>query len=449
MLERFLSYIRQKNLINNKEKVLLAVSGGQDSMVMTHLFCQSNYPIALAHINHHLRGEESDSDAALVKFFAKENNIPFFQLDLDPKEFEGCNIQAKARNIRYTWLNQISELHDFDKIATAHQKDDATETFFINLMRGSGLAGLGGIDVMNGKIIRPLLFASKKEIEDFCQNNSIPFKEDSSNRSDKYLRNKLRNNILPQFYKADNRAYSGIQTSIENLEDSHILLEFLVQQTLKSLVTVSSEYITVDLKDLGHSVPGRQLLFQIIKKYGFNMEQVSKILEGQSSTGNHFITVSHESIVDRGKLIIRPKGKSFHFDTEIAIHQLPFEYSWQERKIVITEIVKNSTITRDDQDVIFINADQLHDGLILRGVRPGDIFQPSGMKGKSQKLKDYFINQKVHLFDKEKLVVVTHKNEIIAIPGFRKSEKVVINQDTKKIWKIELKLLSNIDGIPG
>jgi tRNA(Ile)-lysidine synthase len=128
---------------------------------------------------------------------------------------------------------------------------------------------------------------------------------------------------------------------------------------------------------------------------------------------------------------------------------LPFEYSLQDRKIVITEIVKSSIIPRDNQDIIFINADQLLDGLILRGVRPGDIFQPSGMKGKSQKLKDYFINQKVHLFDKEKLVVLTHKNDIIAIPGYRKSEKVAITQDTGKIWKIELKNLSNIDSIPG
>ena len=287
------------------------------------------------------------------------------------------------------------------------------------------------------------------EIEDFCQKNSIPFKEDSSNRNDKYLRNKLRNSILPQFYNSDKRAYSGIQSSIEHLGDSHILLDFLVQQTSKSLVNLSAEYITIDLKDLGHSVEGRQLLFHIIKKYGFNIEQVSQILSGKSSTGNYFITVTHESIVDRGNLIIRPKGKTFCFDTEIAINQLPFEYSWQDRKIVISEIVKNSTVLQDDHHIIFINADQLHDGLILRGVRPGDIFQPSGMKGKSQKLKDYFINKKVHLFEKERLVVMTHKNEIIAIPGFRKAEQVVINQATKKIWKIELKRQSNIDSIPG
>ncbi len=449
MLERFLSYIQEKKLVIAGEKVLLAVSGGVDSMVMAYLFQGAGYEIALAHINHHLRGEESGSDAALVKSYAEKYGLPFFQLDIDPKEFIGCSIQDKARNIRYTWLNQISELHEFGKIATAHHKDDAIETFFINLMRGSGLDCLGGIDATNGKIIRPLLFASKKEIEDFCQKNAIPFREDASNMSDKYLRNRLRNNVLPQFYNADSRAYSGIQTSIENLEESHILLEFLVQQTSKSLVTVSSEYIMVDLKVLGHSVPGRQLLFQIIKKYGFNMEQVSNILEGQSSTGNHFQTATHESIVDRGNLIIRPKGKTFHFDTEITIHQLPFEYSLQDRKIVITEIVKSSIIPRDNQDIIFINADQLLDGLILRGVRPGDIFQPSGMKGKSQKLKDYFINQKVHLFDKEKLVVLTHKNDIIAIPGYRKSEKVAITQDTGKIWKIELKNLSNIDSIPG
>ena len=177
----------------------------------------------------------------------------------------------------------------------------------------------------------------------------------------------------------------------------------------------------------------------MIKTFGFNIEQTSDIINSKTSSGNRYLTDSHEAITDRAHLIIRRKDQVFNFDGEIIIHSLPFCHEWADHKIIISELTFDGKGIQDTQDILFINAERLTQKVILRGVMPGDKFQPLGMGGKSQKLKDFFTNQKVNLFDKEKLVVMTHENEIIAIPGFRKSERVVINHDTKKIWKIELK----------
>lgn len=449
MLERFLSYIREKKIVSQDKKILLAVSGGQDSMVMTHLFHQAGYVIALAHINHRLRGKESDLDATLVRNYAEKYNIPFFQLDIDPTEFSSGNMQDKARKIRYAWLYQLAEEHHFDKIATAHHKDDMVETYFINLMRGSGLSGLDGIEAINGKIIRPLLFATRKEIEDFSTENSVNYREDSSNKSNKYLRNKLRNNILPSIYETDIRSYSGIVRSIENLSDTKKLLDFLIEKVSSEIITHKPTYISIQLNTFNTDPIYVQWLFHLIKTFGFNIDQTSDIINSKTSSGKSFLTDSHEAITDRAQLIIRRKGQVFNFDREIIIHSLPFSHEWADRKIIISEVSFEGKSMQDTHNTLYLNADRLTGKVILRGIMPGDKFKPSGMGGKSQVLSDFFTNHKVNLFDKEKLVVMTHDHEIIAIPGFRKSEKMNITPGTKKIWRIELIKQSNIDSIPG
>ena len=206
MLNRFLSYIKQNKLIIPGSFTLLAVSGGTDSMVLADLMLQARQPIAVGHINHHLRGQESDDDAKFVEDYCNKNKIPYHQYDIDPYLLSHGNLQDKARIIRYEKLVSWAIDNDCQQIATAHHLDDQIETFIMNLMRGAGLNGLTGIAKKNGVIIRPLLWASSEEIIQYANEHSIQYREDSSNTSDKYVRNQIRHHILPTMYQTDSRA---------------------------------------------------------------------------------------------------------------------------------------------------------------------------------------------------------------------------------------------------
>lgn len=440
MLNEFLSYIREKKLVQTGEKVLLAVSGGKDSMAMTHLFKQTPFEIAIAHINHQLRGTESDEDARFVESYAEQNKIPYFQLDINPIDLSYGNLQEKARQLRYSWLFEVAEKHQYNKIATAHHLDDRVETFFINLMRGSGLDGLESFGSSNGAIIRPLLFALRKDIDTYVDQYNIPYREDSSNQSNKYVRNNLRNNILPLIYKADQRAPSGIQISIDHLNDTSILLDFLVQKASAELVNITDEYTSIQIKNFQNDTIGIQWLFQLIKKYGFNVIQVQEMMLSKSSSGKIFISSAYEALLDRGNLIVRSKAKVSNISINQQIDTLPFMYQVFDKQIFINEEKGDKIELINEGNVLFLNAEKINGTVILRNIRPGDKFKPYGMRGKSQKIKDFLVNQKVHLFEKEKIMVLEYEGEIIAIPGWRIAESVKVDQNTRKIWKIELKL---------
>lgn len=440
MLNEFLSYIREKKLVQTGEKVLLAVSGGKDSMAMTHLFKQAPFEIAIAHINHQLRGTESDEDARFVESYAEQNKILYFQLDINPIDLSYGNLQEKARQLRYSWLFEVAEKHQYNKIATAHHLDDRVETFFINLMRGSGLDGLESFGSSNGAIIRPLLFAFRKDIYTYVDQYNIPYREDSSNQSNKYVRNNLRNNILPLIYKADQRAPSGIQISIDHLNDTSILLDFLVQKASAELVNITDEYTSIHIKNFQNDTIGIQWLFQLIKKYGFNVIQVQEMMLSKSSTGKIFISSAYEALLDRGNLIVRSKAKVSNISINQQIDTLPFMYQVFDKQILISIEKAVKVDLKNTGNILYLNAEKINGTVILRNIRPGDKFKPYGMRGKSQKIKDFLVNQKVHLFEKEKIMVLEYEGEIIAIPGWRIAESVKVDQNTRKIWKIELKL---------
>ncbi len=437
MLERFLAYIKKEKLIKNNDRALLAVSGGIDSMVMISLFMEAGLQIGVAHVNHHLRDKESDGDAVFVKEFCKINMLPFHLFDLDPALLIKGNLQENARNHRYIWLKKIASEFQYQYIATAHHLDDAMETFFINLMRGSGLSGLSGIASSTDNIIRPMLFATKSEIKKYSEKKSILFRDDSSNISDKYLRNRIRHHLLPAFYQADVRAEEGLLTSINYIRQSQQLMDYFVEKSSKDVLISSYDHQTIDLTIFPDGEVGVQWLFQIIRKNGYNMAQTEDILIHKNSSGKYFNTKDFEAIVDRNRLVIR-KINTGNIPKLAVPVVFPFFLNWCNYEIKL-DIIHSNIAIGDTLNTIYLNADHLTGELLLRSHEPGDIFKPAGMGGKSQKVKDFLINKKISVFDKEKLLVLTHEGEIIAIPGYRRSETVTIHEDSKRILKIMFK----------
>lgn len=434
MLDKFLSYIKEEKLFTQNDRVLLAVSGGMDSMAMVTLFLQANISIGVAHINHHLRGNESDEDAEFIQKYCEEKKIPFYIFHIDPAQFASGNMHDTARKLRYEWLNKLAKEEKFNSIATAHHKDDVAETFMIHLMRGSGLEGLDGIASKYNNIIRPLLFADRDDILDFMQKNNIFYREDSSNISDKYMRNKVRHHIIPSIHSTDKRAKEGILLSINHLKKSNQLLQFLVHEYSKQWITKQKNITTIDLSFLENNNVGHELFFQMIKQYGFNMAQCSDILSNKKSTGNRYFSSQYEALTDRGTLLIRLIEDRLKYEWPILIEP-PMEFKMNDYTLQF-DLIPNEVSFIFENNSLYLSTDKFSFPLILRPWKTGDSFTPLGMKGKSQKVKDFLINNKLSGFEKEKVLVLEHCGEIIAIPGYRISEKVRINHETKTILRI-------------
>jgi len=434
MLDKFLSYIKEEKLFTQNDRVLLAVSGGMDSMAMVTLFLQANISIGVAHINHHLRGNESDEDAEFIQKYCEEKKIPFYIFHIDPAQFASGNMHDTARKLRYEWLSKLAKEEKFNSIATAHHKDDVAETFMIHLMRGSGLEGLDGIPSKYNNIIRPLLFADRDDILDFMQKNNIFYREDSSNISDKYMRNKVRHHIIPSIHFADKRAKEGILLSINHLKKSNQLLQFLVHEYTKQWITKQKNITTIDLSFLENNNVGHELFFQMIKQYGFNMAQCSDILSNKKSTGNRYFSSHYEALTDRGTLLIRLIEDRLKYQWPILIEP-PMEFKMNDYTLQF-DLIPNEVSFIFEHNSLYLSTDKFSFPLILRPWKTGDSFTPLGMKGKSQKVKDFLINNKLSGFEKEKVLVLEHCGEIIAIPGYRISEKVRINHETKTILRI-------------
>ncbi|MBP6235530.1 MAG: tRNA lysidine(34) synthetase TilS [Saprospiraceae bacterium] len=440
MLDKFLSYIKEENLFTENEKILLAVSGGMDSMAMVTLFLQAKIPIGVAHIHHHLRGAESDGDAEFIKKYCAEKKIPFYIFHIDPGQFASGNMHDTARKIRYEWLNKLAIEEKFGYVATAHHKDDVAETCIIHLMRGSGLDGLDGISSKQNNIIRPMLFADRNDILHFVKKNNILYREDSSNLADKYMRNKIRHHVLPAMYASDQRSKEGILLSINHLKKSNQLLQFLVHEYTKSRINKQENQTTIDLSFIENNDVGHELLYQVLKPYGFNGEQSTDMILHRSSTGNRYFSSHFEALTNRNTLIIRPKKDQITHEWPVYIKP-PMEFKMDDYTLQF-DLIPNEVSFVFEPNSLYLSTDKFTFPLMLRHWKSGDTFTPLGMQGKSQKVKDFLINHKISGFDKENIVVLEHKGDILAIPGYRISELVRIDKETKTILKVSIKKYS-------
>ena len=429
MQEEFRDYIQNKKLIEPGEKILLAVSGGIDSMVMLDLFRRSGLDIAIAHCNFQLRGIESDRDEHLIREVAARYGIPISTIRFDTEKEAAIyseSIQMAARRLRYDYFEELCLEKGYTKIAIAHHGADSIETFFINLMRGTGLRGLGGIPLRNGKIIRPLLFASRENIVSYASVNEIEFRNDASNETIKYLRNRLRHQILPLLHSASNSFPETMMANLERLEQTQ---RFVDSQIAMIRQRIEKEG-RIDTRLLMQQAEPEFVLYEIMRPYGFSAEIISDLycaIHEINSTGKRFISPDYEAIIDRESILITTCQRA-SFGEEL-IEENDSRIEW----LTIDQLDSLAT----PPDVALLTADSLRFPLQLRRWQYGDWFIPLGMHGQ-KKISDYLIDAKVPLTEKEKQGVLVSGSEIVWLIGRRIDDRYKVTEKSAQVIKITL-----------
>ena len=439
MLDKFLNFINKQNLFNKEDCILLAVSGGIDSVAMCELFHLSGFNFAIAHCNFKLRKDESNDDEAFVKSLAKKYKVQFYCKHFETEKFakdNGLSIQMAARELRYGWFYSLTKLYKYNHIAVAHHIDDEIETFFINLIRGTGIAGLNGISVVNNKVIRPLLFTGRNEIEDFVKQNKLKFREDSSNKSTKYIRNKIRQKIVPILKEINPDFENTFKENADILKDVELIYKKTIEKKKHKIFKQVDENIVVSIDKLKKLNPLRTYLFEFLSEFGFNKNNIDDIIENiDGLSGKQFISKTHRIIRNRNELVISKikPTESVEFTINSKDKLLNYPIQMKISKLKNT----NGFAISKDKSVALLDADKLEFPLVLRKWKTGDTFHPIGMKTK-KKLSDFFINAKLSIIEKENVWILCSNNQIVWIVNHRIDNRFKITNETKNILKLEL-----------
>ncbi len=433
MLLKFQNHFSTQFPFLQKAKMLIAVSGGLDSMVLLDLISKTNIEFAVAHCNFQLRGDESDEDENFVKSYCNENSIQGFFQKFDTKQFaeeEKLSIQVAARKLRYEWFYELLVTENFDFVATAHHLDDQLETFLIHFSRGTGLDGLTGIPSQNDKIIRPLLTFSRAEIETFANENNLKWREDSSNASDKYVRNKIRHQVVPILKELNPSFLDSFENTLQNLNQAQSLVEDASRIVYRKVVKDVDNQKKIDLNELLQLPNYQAYLYQWLLPFGFSAWQdIYDLVEAQS--GKQIFSEHFRLLKDRETLIIQPK--SAKVSDEFFIQENQFQLNFP-LKLSFCNV---DDITINDSKTIFVDAKTLKFPLQLRKWQEGDYFYPFGMNGK-KKISKFFKDEKISVIDKEKIWLLCSENRIVWIVGKRMDDQFKVTENTQTIIKIQL-----------
>ncbi len=440
-----LDYIQKEKLFLPSDTILLAVSGGIDSVAMCKLFHKTRFKFGIAHCNFKLRGEESDLDELFVKELSKKYNVPFHSISFNTASFSKKNklsIQVAARQLRYDWFEEIRQQYHYKFIATAHHQYDSIETFFINLIRGTGIAGLHGILPKHGNIIRPLLFATKEQIKAFVKTNKLNYREDGSNQSDKYLRNKIRHHLVPLLKELNPSINNTISSNMEHFRAVESIYKKDIESNRLRMVTTHNGIISIPIQSLMKLNPVATYLYEFLKPYHFNFTTAAEIIEVlHAASGKQFFSETHRLIKDRDFLLLEPKQPQ----SALITNEKQWLIEKDQKKVTLdtstlqftTKRIINNQQPTTNSNSIHIDYDQLTFPLEIRKWKKGDFFYPLGMKGK-KKLSDFFIDKKLSMIQKENTYLLTSNNTIVWVIGLRIDDRFKITNQTKKIYFVEL-----------
>ncbi len=427
--------------MNTNPKIILAISGGIDSMVMLHLFQKTSFTFRVAHCNFQLRGDESERDMNFVQNYCLENQIEYDIVRFDTISFAKTNklsIQMAARELRYNWFKELKDNYHYDYISTAHNLDDLAETFLINLSRGTGLAGLHGIPAKSQDLIRPLLFASRKSISEYAIINKVSFVEDSSNQSTKYLRNKIRHQILPFFVENNPQFLLNISKLAGYVDKVENFLSVQTNLALKSMIELKGENIILDIAKL-KQLDNHEIYFrEFLRGYKFSFATVELIWQSIHSdkSGIWFDSPIYRLLKDRNEMVLFPANTKINND-------LAEEWLITSELEVLAPIQLQCDILSEkpskfpsDSNILWVDYDKISFPLTIRKWKHGDYFYPFGMKGKKL-LSDFFIDNKISILEKDEVLLLLSNDSIIWIIGMRSDNRFKVDSNTKRILMIK------------
>lgn len=431
----FVDYITKNALFEKKDKILVAVSGGKDSVLMTQLLKLAGFKFSIAHCNFNLRGDESQRDEAFVKLLSTTLDVPFYCTHFDTKAYAKSNhlsTQMAARALRYQWFEELRSNGNYDYIALAHHQNDSIETVLLNLTRGTGISGLHGILPKRDYLVRPLLFLSRQEIEALVDENNISYVEDSSNESDAYARNSIRQHVIPVLKTINPNLEETFAQNIIRFAETEAVLQNVLAHTRKRICEVRNGDIYISLENIKQLQPQKLLLFELLKPYQFTSAVVDEILDAlEKQSGTSFYSAGYRVTINRADLIITALAMPNDEDRAVFWHSTDEFVTVNMKKIRLS--YTSSTEVESSFSKAYVDADKLIFPLIVRFKQDGDKFKPLGME-QFKKLSDFFIDQKIPLPNKSKIPLLINGNgEIIWVLGFRQDNRYKVNATTKKV----------------
>jgi tRNA(Ile)-lysidine synthase len=439
MYTRFLKYVTDNNLFCKQDKLLLGVSGGADSVVLAHLINRFGTDFAIAHCNFQLRGGESERDEQFVKELAANYGVEFYNTRFDTRNYaleNKISIEMAARKLRYSWFESIRQEGEFQFVLVAHHLDDMLETFLLNISRGTGIRGLSGIKPLNGKVTRPLLFASRKDIEAYAISNMLDFCFDSTNDDVHIKRNAVRHKLIPMFETISPSFRDNLARTICNLAETERVFFEQVNKVTSDLVTSVGGWMFIDKKKLLQYESAKLYLFEILRDFDFSPDTSAQVFDAvDGMAGNQFFSPSHRLVVDRESLIITPVELPvtdiFYIEEEQKDVFDPFEM-----KITVEPRLPGFKIPGEKHIAVF-DFDLIQFPLLIRKWQPGEYFCPLGMSG-LKKISDFFIDEKMSIPEKENTWIISSGNQVVWVVGKRIDDRFKILPTTKFVLKMEL-----------
>lgn len=440
LLDGFEKYIEENELFTHDDKILLTVSGGVDSMVMMALTAAAGYRFGVAHCNFQLRGKESDEDEVLVEREAMRHGVEFYNKRFDTTgemERTGESMEMAARRLRYAWFRELCDEHGYTAIAIAHHSNDSIETFFINMLRGTGLRGLTGITTQAGRIVRPMMFATRKDIHDYAVAHRIPFREDSSNRSTKYLRNKVRIGLVPMLKEINPQFTTIMRRNIARLSQAQDFINSAIDLVKGESLEHNGGIHTLRVSKIRPTLPRNYVIYEILNsEYGFKGDVVDALCHAldADATGRRFYSREWVAVVDRGDVVIAPIDEGDSCETFVDRGVVR---SYIGGSVLYYEYCNIDFIDTLDQgdNVALLDADKLKFPLRVRRWQEGDWFVPFGMSGR-KKLSDYLIDKKVSMAEKSRQFVLLSGDDIVWVVGRRLDDRYAITRKTENVLKI-------------